>query len=726
MNTQEYNTIKSHLNLAESIGFNESFGLIKQCSTLLHKLETEHYGRDLVIRVLEHMDKVHESTRTTWNELVEAAGLHPYINRSSLRGSAALRHEFNRSRSLSNYYLHREQTTLSAYLEAGRSVIVSAPTSFGKSLLIEEVVASKQYNNIVIIQPTLALLDETRKKLEKYRDDYHLVVSTHQKPSEGRNIYLFTGERVVEYETFPSVDFFVVDEFYKLSLARDDERAATLNQALYRLLKMTNHFYLLGPNINSISSEFTERHEAVWHRSDYATVSVDVDKVHEGKGWRERDKKSTEAREEELFRLLLELHEPTIIYCSSPSKATGLADRFNSKFSKTKQTSSLAKANMEIIDWIEENIHEQWCLARTLTGGIGFHHGQIPRHLGSSLVDAFNRGHIQYLFCTSTLIEGVNTTARNVVLFDKQKGRKPIDFFDYKNIIGRSGRMRIHYVGKVYEFHIQPTQLDLHVEVPLFEQALAPLELLVQLDKEDVQDREKNRLAGFESLDDELKEIIKRNSGLPVEGQVNLVREIENNSNLYYSSLSWTTIPTYSQLESTLSLCWKFFFKANEAKPRISPAQLATMSLQYHQGRSLSYLIARSIEFIQQREISEDEAIQKAVELVLGVSRNWFDYKLPKWLAAISELQAYVYTKHERLPGNFSYFSALMENSFFKGALSVLMDYDVPASAIRKLEAAIGTEDDWGRLEAKLRKVNLSALDLLPYELKKLEAALRK
>lgn len=726
MNIQEYSAIKSHLNAADSFGFDESFDLVKKCGTLLYKQETEHYGRDLVIRVLEHFDKVHENTRAIWNELVEAAGLHPYVNRDSLRGSIALRHEFHRSRSLSNYYLHREQLTLSAHLEGGRSVIVSAPTSFGKSLLIEEVVASKQYGNIVIIQPTLALLDETRKKLEKYRNDYQLVVSTHQQPEDGRNIFLFTGERVVEYETFPSVDFFVIDEFYKLSLARDDERAATLNQALYRLLKMTDRFYLLGPNINSISSEFTEHHEAVWHRSDYATVSVDVTKVYEGKDWRERDKKSTEEREQELFRLLLELHEPTIIYCSSPDKAARLADRFHSRLGKSIDVLALTQANKEIVDWIEENIHERWCLARTLGSGIAFHHGQLPRHLGSSLVDGFNRGHIQYLFCTSTLIEGVNTSARNVVLFDKQKGRKPIDFFDYKNIIGRSGRMRIHYVGKVYEFHIQPSQLDLNVEVPLFDQADAPLELLVQLDTDDVQDHAKSRLAGFESLDDELKVIIRRNSGLPVEGQINIVREIENNHNLYYSSLSWTTIPTYSQLESTLSLCWKFFFKPNESKPRISPAQLATMALQYYQGRSLSYLIVKSLEYWRKREQDEDAAVQKTVGLVLGVSRNWFEYKLPKWLAGISELQAYVYRRQERLPGNYAYFSALLENSFFKGALSVLMDYDVPASAIRKLEAAIGTEDDWGRLEVRLRKLNLGALNLLPYELKKLEAALRK
>lgn len=101
---------------------------------------------------------------------------------------------------------------------------------------------------MVIIQPTLALLDETRKKLYKYRDNYKIIVSTTQKPSvEMGNIFLLTAERVVEYQYFEEVEFFVIDEFYKLSLNRDDDRAIVLNFALYKLLGFTEKFYLLGP-----------------------------------------------------------------------------------------------------------------------------------------------------------------------------------------------------------------------------------------------------------------------------------------------------------------------------------------------------------------------------------------------------------------------------------------------------------------------------------------------
>ena len=75
--------------------------------------------------------------------------------------------------------MHIKQKELSDLLKTDKNVVASAPTSFGKSLLIEEIVASHKYKNIIIIQPTLALLDETRIKLRKYSDNYKIIVRTY-------------------------------------------------------------------------------------------------------------------------------------------------------------------------------------------------------------------------------------------------------------------------------------------------------------------------------------------------------------------------------------------------------------------------------------------------------------------------------------------------------------------------------------------------------------------
>ena len=74
----------------------------------------------------------------------------------------------HKSNNLDEVYFHEEQLEVVDKLLSDTSVILSAPTSFGKSLLIEEIISSEKYKNIAIIQPTLALLDETRKKLKKY------------------------------------------------------------------------------------------------------------------------------------------------------------------------------------------------------------------------------------------------------------------------------------------------------------------------------------------------------------------------------------------------------------------------------------------------------------------------------------------------------------------------------------------------------------------------------
>ena len=157
-----------------------------------------------------------------------------------------LRYEYHRSKVLDNVILHSEQRDISFDLQSGNSVVLSAPTSFGKSLLIEELVASIKYNNIVIVQPTIALLDETRKKLKKYNTHYKIIVTTSQEPSKQNNVFLFTAERVVEYALFEEVDFFIIDEFYKLSLSRDGRKSYCIKSCILQVAKVQqNHFTCL-------------------------------------------------------------------------------------------------------------------------------------------------------------------------------------------------------------------------------------------------------------------------------------------------------------------------------------------------------------------------------------------------------------------------------------------------------------------------------------------------
>lgn len=721
MKAEDLTTVFRELETAERISVDRSFQLSRLANSLVHDLETERLGRELVIRVLDAWKRVDETTYPIWNDLVEAVGLYPYVRADTLKGPSRVRLEMHRSKYLPEVLLHSEQLELSMVLEMSKPLILSAPTSFGKSLLIEEVVASRRYQNIVVIQPTLALLDETRKKLRKYADTYNIIVSTSQEPTTGRNLFLFTGERVVEYRDFSKVDFFVIDEFYKLSLERDDERAAVLNCAFVKLLKLTRAFYLLGPNISSIPRGFDAAYSALFHNSKFSTVAVDVSDVpSDAPGG---------TKETQLFSLLQSLDSQTLIYCSSPDKANTLAYQFAEYRAGLKSMPEITGglANLDILEWIDQNIHHKWRLKETLLSSVGVHHGQLPRHLGSTMVDYFNKEAIRYLFCTSTLIEGVNTSAKNVVLFDKTKGRTPIDFFDYKNITGRSGRMKKHFIGKVYRFHPQPTQMELELDIPFFTEAHAPAELLIQMSPEDIKNKNSPEVKKIEALQPEVRELIKSNKGISVDGQIALLEKLTREFDNLYPGLAWSRIPNYVQLETVLGLAWSALLKPKEPKGGVvNHRQLATLALQYVQAKSLRDFIAGQVNsaFMLKKYPEEVERIEECVSKSLQVCRNWFEYKLPKWLGTMSSLQAYVCGLKGRVAGNYNFFAGELQNETLPPSLAILLEYGVPHSAIRKLKGHVPKEIGEKQLLGLLKKLDLSRLGLLGYEINRIEAAL--
>jgi replicative superfamily II helicase len=98
------------------------------------------------------------------------------------------------------------------------------------------------------------------------------------------------------------------------------------------------------------------------------------------------------------------------------------------------------------------------------------------------VVRLFNEGRLPWPVVTSTLIEGVNTVAKNIVIVDNKIGTRKLDFFfTYCNIRGRCGRMFRHFVGKVIVYGEVPQSESRTVDVPAYSQDNAPLSLLPQL-----------------------------------------------------------------------------------------------------------------------------------------------------------------------------------------------------------------------------------------------------
>jgi len=676
----------------QELTYDFSFECALSCGKLLTGTEDEKsHARRIAIHILDRWSDVPKATKPIWADIIEAVGFYPYLHKISETDAIdSLGEVIRLKNSLSEYlpetYMHTAQKDLLKYLQSDKNVVASAPTSFGKSLLIEELVASKFYRNIIIIQPTLALLDETRIKLKKYKQNYKIILRTSQEAVNDKgNLFLLTAERVMEYANLPEIHLLIIDEFYKMSLKRVDDRADVLNNAFLKVYDtFTPKFYLLGPNIDSITEGFANKYNAVFYKSEYslvdtAVISVPTDET-------EKDRKS------KLFDLLdKQQDQQTLIYCSSPSRARGLARAYQKHLM---DMNALKTDNLPIIEWLK-SYYPNWSLIEQLSYGIAIHDGSLPKHLGASIIKNFNDEHIRCVFCTSTIIEGVNTSAKNVVIFDSKKGSKEIDFFDFNNIKGRSGRLMEHYLGNVFCFVPIPKETAVVIDIPFWEQDANILtsEILVNIKATDIKPQVKDRFDQLNSFDSELLKILKQN-GTNISGQMDIYRRLnsEISSNLNY--ISWSQMPSYEQMLYVLALCDKNTFSFDESKYIRSVKQLAFLLSKYRESGSLTAIIKDIYDYSinqlkNQTDQKKAEHYDKAIENAFHIYRHWFQFTVPKAFRVVDSLQRYVCQKHRIKAGSYSYFVQQLENDFIRNNLSILVEYGIPSETVRKIAKLI-------------------------------------
>ncbi|WP_299656983.1 DEAD/DEAH box helicase [uncultured Jannaschia sp.] len=418
------------------------------------------------------------SYRPLVSSLARSTGLWNYIETEWADDTDAFVAEAVTASELGGVTFHREQIKALDALLAGRNLILSAPTSFGKSLLIDALLSTERYRRVAIVLPTIALLDEFRRRFrDRFSEKFRLVMHQSETSTESPTIFLGTQERLIYREDLGNLDLTVVDEFYKLDPDRRDERSITLNAAVYRLLKRSKQFFFLGPNIDKISVAPDSRWNFEFLRTRFSTVAVET-----------LDLRSVPDKRE---RLIEEIGEdknwPALVFISSPGRANKLAIELSEKMAVAEDTSDFAT-------WLQNNIGRNNFLSVAVDYGFGVHHGRIPRAIAGQMVRLFNQGKLPILLCTSTLIEGVNTAAKTVMIFDKKINRDSYDFFTYSNIKGRAGRLGQHHVGHVIVFNDIPEHTELEVSPTLFsEDDELPDEYIVHIDKPDRSKRSDDR-----------------------------------------------------------------------------------------------------------------------------------------------------------------------------------------------------------------------------------------
>lgn len=422
--------------------------------------DNESKARDELIKILDYHKKNNLSYTPLINHLIRQLGLYPYINLETSDWQDRFVFEsFKADIGGDNIVtLHREQSSVLKKLLDGKSLAISAPTSFGKSFIIDAFIALKKPKNVVIIVPTIALTDETRRRLHKKFSSQYKIITTSGVELAEKNIFIFPQERAINYtDELKSIDILIIDEFYKASETYGKERSASLINAIIKLGKRANQKYFLAPNISELNANiFTKDMEFI--KLDFNTVFLKKHNLFE------KIKNDEKLKSDALIKILESSKGKTLIYAGTYNDIDKVSRLL---IENTKIT------NNEILhffeSWLINNYGNNWSLPDLVRRACGIHNGNLHRSLSQIQVLLFEKEEgIKNIVSTSSIIEGVNTSAENIVLWRNKNGKPNLDNFTYRNIIGRAGRMFKHFVGEIYILEPPPgfTDNQLNLSIP--------------------------------------------------------------------------------------------------------------------------------------------------------------------------------------------------------------------------------------------------------------------
>lgn len=345
----------------------------------------------------------------------------------------------------------------------------SGPTSLGKSFIIESfikylIIDEKIRDNIAILVPTRALINQTLLKLKENLSDVsdyeilaHPKIPQYIKNRNNKYIFVFTPERLITYiseKGNPSIEYLFVDEAHKI-ISEKDTRGPLYYHAILQAQKRSIRLYFASPNISN-----PEVYLKIFDRSTDESTYTTESPVSQNKYFLNLETQRVKIIGEfasqlielpvkkDLFEWISDLSNndnKSIIYCNSKGKTREYAINF-SKLLPYKQNKRID----DLVELIQETIHKDYYLVDCLKKGVGFHYSDLPQRIRAQLENLFRSGDIDYLFCTSTLLEGVNLPAKNIFVLSDKIGLSNFKKVDFLNLIGRAGRLNKEFSGNIF------------------------------------------------------------------------------------------------------------------------------------------------------------------------------------------------------------------------------------------------------------------------------------
>lgn len=364
---------------------------------------------------------------------------------------------------------------------------ITAPTSTGKSFLLCQWLAEYFRDNpkafVVYLVPTRALIQQVENDLRQEFAESEIVlpainVSSLPMASSVRddtaNVMVLTQERLhilllsLPQERRPSL--MIVDEAHKFS---DGARGILLNNVIDSVSSETKAMKILFASPLVSNPEVLLRgRQAPGGMQAVSSVHITVN---QNLLWASQvPRKPTRwALEACISDEMIELGTFDLPFRPTPASkrltlvASVLADPNGGNLVYADGAADAEKATHQLwdlqkpptttdkeleglIDLIKRYVHPKYALANTLGRGVAFHYGNMPLLIRTEIERLFKDGHVHFLVCTSTLVEGVNLPCKSIFVRGPHKGRgKPMNETDFWNLAGRAGRLGKEFQGNV-------------------------------------------------------------------------------------------------------------------------------------------------------------------------------------------------------------------------------------------------------------------------------------
>jgi helicase len=384
--------------------------------------------------------------------------------------------EFLKSEGLTKLYPPQADSVKAGLLK-GKSVLVSAPTASGKTLIATLAMISflsKNKGKVIYLSPLRALAAEKFlefKKLEKIAigNKIKVGISTGdfeniEKKLEKNNILILTNEKMDSVirkgaEWIDEIGLVISDEVH---LIGDDSRGPTLEMVLTQLKRLQHKPQILGLSATITNSDELANWlgcklvENQWRPVPLSEGVYDGGVVTMSDGETFEVDNTIRGTPIDLGVQCVQEGGQSLIFAETRTRSKSLATKAMDvieQLLEKKELEELEKISKKILTG-NENTDLVKTLAILIKKGVAFHHAGLNQTCRQIIETEFRKGKIKLLSSTPTLAAGVNLPARRVVISNisrynaKVGANRPISILEYKQLCGRAGRPQYDKYGE--------------------------------------------------------------------------------------------------------------------------------------------------------------------------------------------------------------------------------------------------------------------------------------